>query len=222
MKNIIRFLNIPQNIINKGDAITWLKTLPSNSVDCFVTDPAYESLEKHRKTGTTTRLDNWFEIFPNSRFEELFIEMYRVLKHNRHAYVYCDAETAFIIKPIAESAGFRFWKPIIWDKIDIGMGYHYRARYELIMFFEKGKRRLNDLSIPDVLQCKRIRGAYPTEKPVQISETLVMNSTQTGEIIADPFMGSGRVAEAATSNGRFFWGTDVSDVAVKLTMKRLK
>ena len=53
----------------------------------------------------------------------------------------------FVAKPEAERAGFRFWKPLVWDKKTIGMGYHYRARYEFILFFEKGKRRLNDLGI---------------------------------------------------------------------------
>ncbi|MFP9068722.1 DNA methyltransferase, partial [Enterococcus faecalis] len=70
------------------------------------------------------------------------------MKKNSHFYLFCDQETMFVIKPIAESMGFKFWKPIVWDKVSIGMGYHYRARYEFIPFFEKGKRKLNNLSIP--------------------------------------------------------------------------
>ena len=108
--------------------------------------------------GTTTRLkhskassNDWFKVFPNSRLRELFQEVFRVLKRNTHFYLMCDAETMFIAKPEAEGAGFRFWKPLVWDKRTIGMGYHYRARYEFILFFEKGKRRLNDLGIADVI-----------------------------------------------------------------------
>ncbi|MGM2743186.1 DNA methyltransferase, partial [Bacillus cereus group sp. Bce013] len=111
----------------------------------------------------TTRLKNsksssnqWFEIFPNERFEELVSEIYRIMKKNSHFYLFCDQETMFVIKPIAESMGFKFWKPIVWDKVSIGMGYHYRARYEFILFFEKGKRKLNNLSIPDILVEKRV------------------------------------------------------------------
>lgn len=140
------------------DAVEWLKTLPDASLDLVVTDPAYESLEKHRAKGTTTRLahsksssNDWFTIFPNARFAELFAEVYRVLKPNSHFYLLCDQETMFHAKPIGEAAGFKFWKPIIWDKMAIGMGYHYRGRCEYILFFEKGKRKLNDLGIPDVL-----------------------------------------------------------------------
>ncbi len=217
---IIKCMLLENKVENK-DAIEWLKSLPDNSVDLFVTDPAYESLEKHRKIGTKTRLNEWFDIFTNERFPELFAEMFRVLKPGRHAYVYCDQETAFIIKPIAEAAGFKFWKPIIWDKVHIGMGYHYRARYEFIMFFEKGKRNLNDLGVPDILASKRIRGGYPTEKPVEISEILINQSSEKGFIVADPFCGSGSVAEAAVKNGRIFWGTDTSRKAVDLAIGRM-
>ncbi len=106
-----------------GDAVAWLRTLASESVDLLVTDPPYESLEKHRAIGTTTRLkhsksssNNWFAIFHNDRFPELFAEVHRVLKRDAHFYLYCDPETMFVAKPIAEAAGFKFWKPIIWDK----------------------------------------------------------------------------------------------------------
>jgi site-specific DNA-methyltransferase (adenine-specific) len=182
------------------DAVEWLKELDSESVDLVITDPAYESLEKHRKVGTTTRLkhskassNDWFKIFRNSRFPELFGQIYRVLKKGCHFYMYCDQETMFIAKPIAEAAGFKFWKPLIWDKMKIGMGYHYRARYEVILFFEKGKRKLNDLGIPDIIQADRIRNGYPTEKPVSVSRVLVKQSTLPGELVCDPFMGSGSV-----------------------------
>ena len=71
----------------------------------------------------------------------------------RHFYLFCDQETMFVAKPLAEAAGFKFWKPLIWDKQRIGMGYHYRARYECILFFEKGKRKLNDLGVADIIEC---------------------------------------------------------------------
>ena len=53
------------------------------------------------------------------------------------------------------------------------MGYHYRARYECVLFFEKGKRRLNDLGIADILEAPRVHGGYPAEKPPEVSEILI-------------------------------------------------
>lgn len=210
------------------DAVEWLKGLSDESIDLIITDPPYESLEKHRKIGTTTRLkhsksssNNWFKIFPNERFEELLTEVYRVLKKNKHFYLFCDQETMFIIKPIAEKIGFKFWKPIVWDKVKIGMGYHYRARYEFILFFEKGKRKLNNLSIPDILTETRVYNGYPTEKPVNISKILIEQSSDIGDLVIDPFCGSSSVGIAALELNREFKGNDISNTALKLSRERL-
>jgi site-specific DNA-methyltransferase (adenine-specific) len=212
-----------------ADAVQWLRDQPSESVDLVITDPAYESLEKHRAVGTTTRLkhsksssNDWFRVFPNERFGELFEQIFRVLRRNTHFYLYCDAETMFIVKPEAERVGFRFWKPLVWDKRTIGMGYHYRARYEFILFFEKGKRRLTDLGIADIISVPRIHRGYPAEKPAAVSEILVRQSSQPGEVVADPFMGSGSVGVAAARLGRRFIGTDLNPEAVALSAARLR
>lgn len=216
------------NVVSE-DAVEWLKTLDDNSVDLVITDPPYESLEKHRSIGTTTRLkksksssNNWFDIFPNTRFEELFIEIYRVMKKNTHFYLFCDQETMFVAKPIAEKVGFKFWKPIVWDKQAIGMGYHYRARYEFILFFEKGKRKLNNLGIPDVLECKRVWRGYPTEKPVNLIEILLEQSTKEEDLIIDPFFGSGSALIAAINTNRNYLGCDISKSAHEHFENRVK
>ncbi|EGQ8203301.1 site-specific DNA-methyltransferase [Vibrio tarriae] len=220
--------NFKELDVSNLDAITWLKTIESNSVDLVVTDPPYESLEKHRKIGTTTRLKNsksssnqWFEIFPNKRFEELISEIYRIMKKNSHFYLFCDQETMFVIKPIAESQGFKFWKPIVWDKVSIGMGYHYRARYEFILFFEKGKRKLNNLSIPDILVEKRVWKGYPTEKPVNLAKILIEQSSNEHDVVIDPFCGSGFVGQASELLNRNFRGNDLNIEAVELTKARI-
>jgi site-specific DNA-methyltransferase (adenine-specific) len=214
--------------LHRGDAVEWLRSLATGSVDLIITDPPYESLEKHRAIGTTTRLkhskassNDWFSIFPNARFEELFRELFRVLKRHAHLYLFCDAETMFVVKPIAERTGFRFWKPLVWDKKKIGMGYHYRSRYEFILFFEKGKRKLVSLAIPDVIEVPRIINGYPTEKPMEVSQVLVRQSSAPGEWVVDPFMGAGSVGVAAVGLGRGFLGNDVSTKALEITRGRL-
>lgn len=218
----------PEFSIVEADAISLMKQIPSGSTDLIFTDPPYESLEKHRSIGTTTRLkhskassNNWFSIFPNARFGEFFEQAFRVLKRNAHLYFMCDAETMFVAKPAAESAGFRFWKPVVWDKMKIGMGYHYRARYEFILFFEKGKRKLNDLGVPDILQVPRVYNGYPTEKPAALTKIFVEQSTRPGDLVLDPFMGSGSTGEAALAGGRRFLGADICAEAVEVTRERL-
>jgi len=215
--------------LTQKDAVLWLQTLPSGSIDLVITDPPYESLERYRAIGTTTRLKKskasnnaWFSIFEDRRFPGLFSELYRVLGKDTHFYLFCDATTMRVAVPIAEAQGFTFWKPLVWDKVAIGMGYHYRARYEFILFFEKGKRRLRDLSVPDILREKRIVGGYPTEKPASLIETLILNSSVEGEIVCDPFCGSGSTGIAALRQDRDFVGADVADDAIALATERLR
>ncbi len=213
-----------------GDAFEFLGGLEPDSVDLVITDPPYESLEKHRKVGTTTRLkhskassNNWFPVMPNDRFLELFTEIYRVLRDNTHLYMFCDQETAFYAKPIAEHVGLRLAKPLVWDKQTIGMGYHYRARYEFILFFEKGDRKLTDLGAADVLTAKRVRhkDAYPTEKPVSINRTLITQSTEVGQLVLDPFMGSGSAGVAAMETGRRFLGCDIMAASMEMAERKI-
>lgn len=211
----------------RGDCVSVLSTMDDASVDLIITDPAYESLEKHRSKGTTTRLshsnassNDWFPIFRNDRFHPLLKELYRVLKNDSHLYLFCDQETMFVVKPIAEQVGFTFWKPLVWDKKRIGMGYHYRARYEFILFFEKGKRKLNDLGMPDVLECERVIGGYPTEKPVPLLQKLVMQSSSEGDVVLDAFNGSGATGVAALLQGRNYIGIDVLEKSIDASATR--
>lgn len=228
----------PRYELHCRDAIEALTRLQTASVDLITTDVAYESLEKHRKIGTTTRLkqsesssNEWFPIFPNARFQDFFRECYRVLRYDRHMYFFCDQETMFVAKPIGEQAGFTFWKPLVWDKVAMGMGYHYRAQCEFILFFEKRKkgRQLKSRGITDIIPPadidfvveKRVTG-YPTEKPEAVNRLLIEQSTDPGELVFDPFMGSGSAGAAALKAGRHFLGTDIVQKAVDLSRARLQ
>lgn len=202
------------------DALHWLSTLKDSSVDLVLTDLPYESLEKYRAKGTiptTTRLthsdassNDWFEVFTNDKFPALFKELYRVLKNNTHAYLFSDPKTSFIMHAHALAAGFTYWNTVIWDKEAIGMGYHYRRTYEMVLFFEKGKRNLNDLSIPDLISRKMVRNRYPTEKPENLASVFINNSTEPGELVIDPFFGSGVFLVEAARHNRRAAGSDVS------------
>jgi site-specific DNA-methyltransferase (adenine-specific) len=269
--------------IVQSDAVALLKAQPSESVDLLLTDPAYESLEKHRARGTTTRLkqsdgssNEWFSIFPNSRFIELFTEAYRVLRPARHAYVLCDDETSDAVKLAAQVAGFYLWNTLTWvkgqeredadPKLQIGMGYHYRRCSERIVFLEKRTRRfeftlpkfgmyihenplfagpqkgggvdtslhlptrphapgegrpLNSRSIPEVLFYPAVKAGYPTEKPVGLLALLIGQSTEPGELVIDPFGGSGSTAVAARLQGRRAIIGDTSDKAIAHMRERL-
>lgn len=210
------------------DAFELLRGLAPESVDLVVTDPPYESLQIHRARGTTTRLTtNWFATVPDARLPELLREVYRVLRPDRHFYLFCDEVTADVIKQQQGvgaarlpngarrcSCGFSYWKEIVWAKTTLdgakirgGTGYHYRAASERILFFEKGKRVLQDLGIPDVLMAPRPGVPGPAVKPGAVVRTLIAQSTAPGELVVDPFCGSGVAGvEAGALQRRFLLG----------------
>ena len=217
--------------LEQRSAFDALAALNPGSVDLSFFDPPYASLERHRlhpdgtPRGRVPRLTDWFPVIGNERLGELMRLVYRVMAKNSHTYVMVDAETLFELKPAGEAAGFKFWKPIVWDKVDIGMGYHYRSRFEFVAFFEKGKRNLFDLGVPDIISAKGLRGVgrtYPTEKPVSLAEVFVLQSSREGELVLDPFMGSGSTGEAAIKHRRRFYGVDVQDRSHALTRARLE
>jgi site-specific DNA-methyltransferase (adenine-specific) len=78
------------------------------------------------------------------------------------------------------------------------------------------------LGISDVLSVPRVHGGYPAEKPVGVSEILINQSSQPGDTVADPFMGSGSVGVATLKAGRRFLGNDLNADAVRLSATRLR
>ena len=75
--------------------------------------------------------------------------------------------------------------------------------------------------MPDVLEVARIRGGYPTEMPLPLAEVLIGQSTEPGEPVIDPFMGSGTTGVAALGPGRKFLGNHISREAVRVAKSRL-
>ncbi len=73
-----------------------------------------------------------------------------------------------------------------------------------------------------MIDANRIVGGYPAEKPPEVSEVLVTQSSQPGQLVIDPFCGSGSVGVAAARNGRDFHGNDLCAEAVDITRDRLR
>ena len=227
-------------------ALEGLRELEDSSVDLILSDPPYNTLEKHREVGTTTRLkdstassNEWFDTVDFDYLKEVFVECFRVLKKPGHLYVMCDEETSDILKPDLKGIGFEQRKSLIWEKVGKlekvscpscgahvteqhrpgtpGMSYPWRSCYEMILFFQKGQRRAaDDRSQRNVLRLPWIKNAsaYPTEKPVDLLERIIAQSSIEGDLVLDPFAGSGSCGEAAFNLRRNFLGFDTGDKAM--------
>jgi len=217
----------------EGDSWDELRQLEDNSFDSIITDPPYSILNAQMQTGTTRarNLKKGWDFETKDMDEELYSEMFRVLKPNGHFFCFMPAAKhdtyEYIHNQIktAESVGFTFNSQWVWDKKIISLGYNGRPRHELILFFSKGKRRRINNSIADVQTHARLMGkkkVHQTEKPVELLIELIRFSTYPGEVVLDPFAGSFSLGLAAMLTGRHAVGIEKHPDFARAGIERMK
>lgn len=128
------------------------------------------------------------------------------------------------------SCGFHFVKSLIWNKQNKIMGLYYMSQYEYILFFRKGKgKKINNCGTSDILTVpsKKIKGKdgknlHDTEKPVELMQILVENSSKEGEWVLDPFAGIGATALACQNTNRDFIGAEIDPKYYEIAKERIK
>jgi site-specific DNA-methyltransferase (adenine-specific) len=217
--------------IRIGDCLAVMPTVEKGTIDLVLTDPAYWTLNKWRDVGTTTRLGGnrdkdkqtgWFETIDEQELFDFMCSACEVLKPDRHAVIFCDGQTLKWVLGYAEEAGFSYCKPLVWDKMAIGMGYHFRNQHEFMVLLDKGKNRHpHDLGMPDVFRVPYVRSDFPTEKPVALMRTMIAQLTEPNETVLDPFMGSGTTGIACLLEHRDFIGIEISAEYAEIAKKRI-
>jgi DNA modification methylase len=119
---------------------------------------------------------------------------------------------------------------IVWGKTNAGMGSHYRSQHELLPLFKKGdaahvnnvqlgKRgrwRSNLWQYPGASSlgsdARRGLREHPTVKPTAMLEDALLDITNRGDIVLDPFLGSGSTLIAAEKTGRICRGSNSTRV----------
>lgn len=202
------------------DCLKGLKKLLPNSIDLVVTDPPYgDNCSYGRMHKRIENNEN-----PLLNCSALF-ELYRVLKRNSNLYNFTNwKHYPFLVNFIMGYTKFKIRHLIVWKKGNIGMGYGFRNRYELILVLEKGnpKYALNNFS--NVQETKVIihsKKSHPHQKPKELIRKIVEHSSKAGDIVLDPFVGSGTVPVVCKELGRNFIGFEISPRYVRVTNERL-
>lgn len=206
-------------VIN-GNCVEELMKMNANSVDLILTDPPYGiDVEKShifaRMSPTSTNFeDGDFETF--DLLDKVIKEMYRVLKDDRHMYLFFAIEKYDALVKLLTKHGFDVHAmPMIWDK---GSGSYpsqstsFVHSYEPFLHCTKGKRKLNGTP-RDVFPVKRVPSGtkiHPTEKPTELLRDLIGFSTLPGETVLDPFAGSGSTLVAARECQRQGMGIELN------------
>ena len=122
--------------------------------------------------------------------------------------------------------GLSFFHSVIWDKRNPGLGWRYRRQHEMVMVAHREGGKLawaNDkLAVPNVqsLAAPRER-LHPNEKPIDLPARFITWHTSAGDLVLDPFMGSGTTARAAANLGRRFIGIELDERYCEIAARRL-
>lgn len=157
--------------------------------------------------------------------EEWFPEIYRVLKDGSHCYVMTNVLNLEHYLTLARQTGFKLHNLLIWEKNNCTPNRWYMKNCEYILFLRKGKaKRINNVGSKTVHQFSNITGnkQHPTEKPVDLMEYYISNSSNEGNIVFDPFMGSGSTGVAAKNLNRDFIGIELDKNYFEIAQSRIE
>ena len=207
----------------QGDCLELMKNIPDGSVDLVLTDPPYGMAFK-----SNYRKEKYNEIQNDKSLEwlERYIsECYRVLKNNSAIYCFCSWHNVDVFKQTIEKK-FKIKNILIWEKNNTSMGdlkASYAPKYEMIIFAHKGRKLLNGFRYADIIKANRTGNKlHPTEKPVDLLELFIKNSSDENAVVFDGFMGSGSCGVACVNTNRRFIGIELDEGYFNIAKKRIE
>jgi adenine-specific DNA-methyltransferase len=200
-----------------GDCLTVLPQLPDASVDLVLTDPPYlvryQSRDGRRLANDDT--DSWLA--------PAFAELYRVLKRDRFCVSFCGFTQAERFLTVWKAAGFRVLEHLVWRKRYPSSTGFVRRYHEQAYLLAKGNPRRPHMLLPSVLEWRYTGNMlHPTQKPVGALIPLIMAFSQIGDVVLDPFAGSGSTAAAAAMLGRHYIAIELSSEYAGIAEQRLQ
>jgi len=213
-----------------GDALEILPTL-GQCADLLVSDPPYKITSGGNTTGemggcfSKGRYDNSGAIVEcEIDWPDFMPALYGCLKDQAHAYVMANNRHIANCENAALSAGFRLHNWLVWDKRTATPNRWYMKNLEFVGFFYKGAAKyINDMSAKQLISYPQIdESDHPTEKPVGLMRYYIEQSSQPGQVVIDPFMGSGTTGVAAINSGRKFIGIEKNKRWFDVSCKRIE
>lgn len=220
-----------------GDCLDVLPTLAASSVDLVLTDPPYEAeahtLQRRVKRGagamTVAVVESLgFDAMDEATREAASSEIGRLAR--RWALTFCQVEAAPTWRSAQEAAGLVYRRTCIWVKPDgqpqltgdrPGMGYE-----TILAMHTPGRSTWNGGGAHGVWTVSKRCGdgpnVHPTEKPLALISRLVMLFSGHGDLVLDPFAGSGTTLVAARENGRRAVGVERNERFCEIAAKRLE
>jgi DNA modification methylase len=222
----------PAWTLHAGSCFSDLPKLPDGSVDVVITDPPYEA-EAHTSERRVARAGGRLELDPITFppiTEDERIESSRQMARlaRRWILVFCQVEAAMKWRSALEAAGAVYKRTCLWVKPDgkpqysgdrPGTGYE-----SIVACHAPGRSAWNGGGSHGVFIVPRggdPRTGHQTQKPLALMELLVRLFSNHGELVLDPFAGSGTTGVAAVRLGRRFLGWEKDAGYAATARKRL-
>lgn len=216
---------IQDNIVITGDSLTVLRGMESECIDMVITDPPYGidyQSNRRKKADRLKKIAN-----DKSPFIWWIYDAVRVLKSGGGVLCFTSPDVQQVFVDALRLGGLTVKSVIVWGKKTHGMGGlkgSFAPRYELIIFATKGKYELPGKRPDNLIACAKVGSnslVHPNEKPVALMEQLIEATTAPGELILDPFAGSGPTLVAAAKTGRRYIGIEIDEQYSKLATARV-
>jgi len=229
--------------IQLGDALNLFKKIPDRSVDLIVADPPYNLGKDYGNNNDTMNTDEYLA------FSRSWIaESVRVLKDTGTIYSFMGFRFISYLNSIFDSEMrlvFNSW--ICWHYTQgIGKTKGFSPRHEDILMYSKSAEptfNLDDVRVPQkyyrernnmrganpgdvwsfshVHYCHPNRQSHPTQKPEGLIERMILASTNEGDMVLDPFAGSGTTLRVSQQLDRNCIGFELNPEFVEMTKERL-
>lgn len=217
------------------DALVFLKTLESNSVDLILTDPPYEISRKtnFQSGGGVDRFaismdfGDWDYDF--TELDTVLKEYYRILKPSGVLVIFYDLWKISFLAELMKKEKFKQLRFIEWLKtnpvpINSKVNYLTNAREIALVGVKGGKSVFNSSYDNGIYSYPIYHGKdrfHTTQKPVKLFEEIILKHSNPGAIVVDTYLGSGTTAVACKNTGREFKGCENNEVFFNQIKERL-
>lgn len=227
-----------------GDALIELKKLPDKSVDLIVTDPPYNLNKDYGNNNDRLEFDEYLE------FTRTWLrEAHRVLKDDGSIYIFMGMRyISYVYTILEQELGMTFNSWITWFYTQgIGKTKGFSPRHDDILYFTKHPKKfvfnLDAIRVPQkyyrsvnnmrganpgnvwefshMHYCNKNRKKHPTQKPEGLYERMILASSNEGDTVLDPFLGSGTLLRVCQQTNRNGIGIDVNPEYIEMSKERL-
>ena len=209
------------NKVYNADCLEGMKRIPDNHVNITLTDIPYGVV--NRKSNGLRNLNKEEADDFNIDMDELLREIYRVTEGQ--IIIFCGKEQfSEIYKFFADKKGTT--RSIIWQKTNpspMNGQYVYLSGVEHAVWFKPRGRKVFNAHCKNTVftYSNGSRKIHPTQKNLDLFKELIIDNSSEGEIVFDPFMGSGTTSIAAIDTGRNYIGFELDEEYHKLSEQRI-